>query len=46
MGDTNTRNNLVTLQVRLSTEGTLTNAGSSIQVVKRNIQGAQKWFKV
>ena len=35
MGDTNTRNNPIKLQVKLSTNGVLINAGSVIQVVKR-----------
>ena len=35
MGDTNTRNNPITLQVKLSSNGTLTNAGTVIQVIKR-----------
>jgi hypothetical protein len=35
MGDTNTRDNPVGLQVRLSTPGTLINAGSVIQVIKQ-----------
>ena len=35
MGDTNTRDNAIKLQVKLSTDGTLTNAGSVIQVIKR-----------
>jgi hypothetical protein len=35
MGDTNTRNNPIKLQIRLSTNGTLTNAGSVIQLLKR-----------
>lgn len=34
MGDTNTRDNPITLQVKLSTAGTLTNAGSVIQVIR------------
>ena len=37
MGDTNTKDNPIFLQVRLSTNGTLTNAGSVIQLIKRNI---------
>lgn len=37
MGDTNTRDNPILLQVKLSTNGTLTNAGSVIQLIKRNI---------
>jgi hypothetical protein len=35
MGDTNTRDNPIGLQVRLSTAGTLINAGSVIQTVKQ-----------
>lgn len=35
MGDTNTKDNPVRLQVRLSTNGTLVNAGSAIGVTKR-----------
>ncbi len=35
MGDTNTRDNPIGLQVRLSTAGTLVNAGSVIQTVKQ-----------
>lgn len=35
IGDTNTRDNPVTLQIRLSTEGTLVNNGSAIGVTKR-----------
>ena len=35
MGDTNTRDNPIGLQVRLSTAGTLVNAGSVIQVIKQ-----------
>ncbi len=35
MGDTNTRDNPIGLQVRLSTSGTLINAGSVIQVIKQ-----------
>ena len=34
MGDTNTKDNPIFLQVRLSTEGTLLNAGSVIQLIK------------
>ena len=34
MGDTNTRDNPIKLQVRLSANGTLTNAGSVIQLIK------------
>lgn len=37
MGDTNTRDNPISLQVKLSTGGTLVNAGSAIQVVKYQI---------
>ena len=35
MGDTNTRDNPIKLQVKLSTNGTLNNAGSVIQLIKR-----------
>lgn len=35
MGDENTRNNPIFMQVRLSTGGTLENAGSVIQVIRR-----------
>ena len=35
MGDTNTRDNPIKLQVKLSSTGTLINAGSVIQVIKR-----------
>ena len=35
MGDTNTRDNPIGLEVRLSTAGTLINAGSVIQVIKQ-----------
>ncbi len=35
MGDTNTRDNLIQLQVKLSTSGTLVNAGSVIQLLRR-----------
>ena len=35
MGDSNTRNNPIFLQVKLSTNGTLNNAGSVIQLIKR-----------
>lgn len=35
MGDENTRNNPIILQVRLSTSGTLINAGSAIQLIKK-----------
>ncbi len=35
MGDTNTRDNPIGLEVRLSTAGTLVNAGSVIQVVRQ-----------
>ena len=34
MGDTNTRDNPITLQVKLSTSGTLVNAGTAISVVR------------
>ena len=37
MGDTNTRDNLIKLQVRLSTNGTLVNAGSVIQLIRGNL---------
>jgi len=37
MGDLNTKNNPIKLQVKLSTNGVLTNAGSVIQLIKRNI---------
>ena len=37
MGDTNTKDNPITIQVKLSANGTLTNAGSVIQLIKRNI---------
>jgi len=33
MGDTNTKNNPISLQVKLSTSGTLVNAGSVIQLI-------------
>lgn len=45
MGDTNTRDNLITLQIKLSSNGTLTNAGTVIQVIKKNVHGAEKWIK-
>jgi len=35
MGDTNTRDNPIKLQIKLSTNGTLTNSGSVIQLIKR-----------
>jgi hypothetical protein len=35
MGDLNTKDNPISLQVKLSANGTLINAGSAIQVVKR-----------
>ena len=35
MGDTNTKDNAIKLQVKLSTNGTLVNAGSSIGVVRK-----------
>jgi hypothetical protein len=35
MGDTNTRDNLIGLEVRLSAGGTLVNAGTVIQVIKQ-----------
>jgi hypothetical protein len=34
MGDTNTRDNPIVLEVKLSTDGTITNAGSVIQLIK------------
>lgn len=37
MGDENTRLNPIILQVKLSTNGTLRNAGSVIQLIKRNV---------
>ena len=37
MGDTNTKDNPIFLQIRLSTNGTLLNAGSVIQLIKRNV---------
>lgn len=37
MGDSNTMDNPIKIQVKLSTNGTLTNAGSVIQLIKRNI---------
>ncbi len=37
MGDTNTKDNPITIQVKLSTNATLTNGGSVIQLIKRNI---------
>jgi len=37
MGDENTRANPIFLQVRLSTNGTLLNAGSVIQLIKRKV---------
>tara|TARA_R110002012_G_scaffold22960_1_gene78516 strand:+ start:118 stop:708 length:591 start_codon:yes stop_codon:yes gene_type:complete len=37
MGDANTRDNPIILEVKLSTDGTITNAGSVIQLIKRNI---------
>lgn len=37
MGDLNTRDNPIKLQVKLSTNGTLLNAGSVIQLIRRNI---------
>lgn len=43
MGDTNTRDNLITLQVKVSSAGTLTNAGSVVQVIKRNTANAGVW---
>ena len=35
MGESNTRDNLITLQIKLSTNGTAINAGSAIGVIKR-----------
>jgi hypothetical protein len=35
MGDTNTKDNPISLQIRLSTGGSLSNAGSVIQVIRR-----------
>ena len=35
MGDTNTRDNPITLQIRLSTSGSVSNAGSVVTVIKR-----------
>jgi len=43
MGDLNTRDNPIQLQVRLSANGTLTNAGSVIQVVKRQSTISDSW---
>lgn len=37
MGDTNTKDNPIVIQIKLSSNGTLTNAGSVIQLIKRNI---------
>ena len=37
MGDVNTKNNPIFLQVKLSTNGSLTNSGTVVQLVKRNI---------
>ena len=37
MGDLNTKDNPIFLQVKLSTNGSLTNSGSVIQLIKRNI---------
>ena len=34
MGDTNTRDNPIIIEVKLSTNGTITNAGSVIQLIK------------
>ncbi len=45
MGDNNTKDNPIVLQVKLSSNGTLTNAGSVVQVVKKNVHGAEKWIK-
>ena len=35
MGDTNSKDNPISLQIRLSTSGSLINAGSAIQVIRR-----------
>ena len=35
MGDSNTRDNPVTLQIKLSTSGTVSNAGSVIQLIRK-----------
>ena len=35
MGDTNTKDNPILIQVRLSTNGTLLNAGSVIQLIRK-----------
>ena len=35
MGDSNTKDNPIILQVKLSTSGTLTNAGSAIQLIRK-----------
>ena len=35
MGDANTRDNPVTLQVKLSTSGSVSNAGSVIQLIRK-----------
>lgn len=37
MGDLNTKDNPIKIQVKLSTNGTLLNAGSVIQLIKRNV---------
>ena len=37
MGDTNTISNPIRLQIKMSTNGTLINAGSVIQLIKRNV---------
>ena len=37
MGDLNTRDNPIKIQVKLSTNGTLLNAGSVIQLIKRSV---------
>ena len=37
MGDTNTRDNHIGLQVRLSSNGTLINAGSAISVIRYTV---------
>ena len=37
MGDSNTKDNPIILQIKLSTKGKLTNAGTVIQVLKREV---------
>jgi len=37
MGDSNTKDNPIVLQIKLSTKGKLTNAGTVIQVLKREV---------